>query len=329
MPPRLPMPLTRLPSLFPGQVGVPGTDEDTGLRLHPTGRVFYVDPNYPGASDARDGTNPTAPMLTVAAALGQCRDWLGDTVMVSTNSMWLYSEGGQGLATATYTTPIREEVTCAVNGVRIVGAGRGPTGVMWNPTSNAGTCITVTGTDVTIEGFSFDDGPYANCNGIHAEWNGTTLLADNLTVRYCYFTDANAIAIQLEYAWNCSIHDNIFMECPYGIYDDPAVVNGVAYSKINDNWFQNCMTGALALRNANDNEIFRNRVFNRDAIAAAACTDEGFDFTNGARNKVSENHFSCLLPVGVGDINDLCTGSGTDSWTGNYCTNGLIVVEPT
>jgi len=328
MPPRLPMPLTRMNTLNPGQFGVPGTDEDTGLRMHPTGRVLYVDPNYPGASDARDGTNPTAPMLTVAAALGQCRDWHGDTVMVSTNSMWLYAEGGGGVAGATYTTPIREEITVNVNGVRIVGASRGPTGVMWNPISNAGLCIDVTAMDVIIEGFTFDDGPYAGCNGISAEWN-PPLYGENLTVRHCYFTSAVDVAIQLEYSWNASIHDNVFQNCTYGIWDDPAVVNGIAYCRIHDNWFMNVTDGAIIVRGAEDNEIFRNRVFNAAAIAGAACTDEGFDTTNGARNKVFENHFSCLMPVGVGDINDLCTGSGTDSWTGNYCTNGLIIAEPT
>ena len=78
----LPLPLVRQPYVLPGQFGVPGTDERTGLRTHPTGAVFYVDPNYPGASDNRDGTSPTDPLLTMAAALTKCLPFRGDTIVV-------------------------------------------------------------------------------------------------------------------------------------------------------------------------------------------------------------------------------------------------------
>ena len=67
-----PTPLTRLNPWYPGQMGVPGTDNETGLRLNSTGAIFYVDPNYPGVSDLRDGTNPTNPLQTVEAALTKC-----------------------------------------------------------------------------------------------------------------------------------------------------------------------------------------------------------------------------------------------------------------
>ena len=42
-----PIPLIRFPTLWPGQMGVEGTDNDRGERAHCTGEVFYVDPNFP------------------------------------------------------------------------------------------------------------------------------------------------------------------------------------------------------------------------------------------------------------------------------------------
>ena len=70
---RMRVPLVRFPTLFPGQMGVPGTDTERGLRTHTTGAVFYVDPNYSGVSDLRDGTDPEDPLRTVAAALTKCQ----------------------------------------------------------------------------------------------------------------------------------------------------------------------------------------------------------------------------------------------------------------
>ena len=106
---RYPIPLARLNPWYPGQMGVPGTDTETGMRYHCTGTVFYVDPNYPGASDARDGTNPTDPMLTVQAALNKCQGYRGDVVVVMCNNNWVYDDIGD--ATIGYNTIISEQVT--------------------------------------------------------------------------------------------------------------------------------------------------------------------------------------------------------------------------
>ncbi|HUX76682.1 MAG TPA: hypothetical protein VMY40_08600, partial [Anaerolineae bacterium] len=113
---RWPMPLTRLNPFYPGQMGVAGTDTETGLRMNCTGTVFYVDPNYPGVSDARDGTNPTDPLLTVAAALTHCQPYRGDVIAVMANALWVHADHTLG-----YATPIREEVIVTVPGVSIVG----------------------------------------------------------------------------------------------------------------------------------------------------------------------------------------------------------------
>ncbi|MCJ7555938.1 MAG: hypothetical protein MUP90_03365, partial [Gammaproteobacteria bacterium] len=79
---RWPLPLNRLNPWYPGQMGVEGGWTETGLRQHCTGAIFYVDPNYPGVNDQRDGTDPTDPLATVAAALTKCQAYRGDTIAV-------------------------------------------------------------------------------------------------------------------------------------------------------------------------------------------------------------------------------------------------------
>lgn len=325
-----PLPMTQWPTLWASQMGVPGTDDNMGARLHSTGQVFYVDPNFPGASDARDGFEPTDPLLTVATALTKCQPHRGDVIVVGANSAWYYAEGGQGIATAQYTTNIQEEVEITVAGVRIVGLQNSPLGVMWTPASDGGTCITVSAVDVVIEGFVFTEGDYTGCNAIYCEWDGAVLFGENLTVRNCYFDDTVDTAIQLEYSWYCDIHNNVFMQCDaYGIYVDVAG-SAIAYATIHDNVFHDCDVAVSLLGGCDDNQIWNNKIYNGNAQGGAAAANEGIDTTGGNRNMVSDNDFSCLLPgPGNGDWDDLNSAAATDAWTGNRCLNGPNTTNPT
>lgn len=321
-----PIPLTRLNPWYPGQMGVPGTDNETGLRLHSTGAIFYVDPNHVDNNDQRDGTDPSAPLTSIGAALTKCQPYRGDVIAVMANNAWQFGKPADGYATA-----IVEEVVITVPGVRLVGVSPSGMGVYWYPASNGGTQITVHAIDVTIEGFVFSEGPtFAGCNAIYSEWDGLTLFGENLTVRNCVFDDTVDIAIQLEYSWYCNIHDNIFSKCDtYGVYTD-AAGSGTEYSMIHDNIFHDCAIAMALLGGCDDNHIFNNRIYNSNAQGAGAATNEGINTTGGARNMVTKNWFSCLLPVpAAGDLNDLCTAAATDAWAGNYCIDGLVVANPT
>lgn len=320
------LPLIRQPTLFPGQFGVPGTDSDRGLRASCTGEVFYVDPNFPGTSDQRDGTSPTDPLTTVAAALTHCQPYRGDVIAVMANNGWYYGNAADG-----YTTIIAEEVTVSVPGVRIVGvAPSNSMGPMWTPASNGGTCITVNALDVCIEGFVFTEGDYNGANGILCEWDSPPY-GENMVVRHCTFDDTVAVAIELDYSWYCRIHHNVFWECTsQGILVDLAKGNGAAYGKVHDNVFHDCAVAMQLLGGVDRFHIFRNSIYNSSAQAAAAATNEGINTTGGRENMVFDNWFSCLLPVPAnGDWNDLNTAAATDAWVGNHCMNGLAVTNPT
>lgn len=182
---------------------------------------------------------------------------------------------------------------------------------------------------MTIEGFCFSEGAFAGCNAIYAEWDGTTLFADNVVIRNCAFDDTVDIAIQLEFAWYCDIHNNWFVQTDaQAIYVDPAG-SGVEFVHIHGNTFQSCDV-AMELGDATECQIYGNRIYNAAAQAGALATDEGIEITAGGRNMVTQNWFSCLLPVPAnGDYDDLNTATATDAWVQNYCLDGPTVTNPT
>jgi len=322
-----PMPLTRLNPWYPGQFGVPGTDNETGLRMHCTGAVFWVDPNFPGVSDLRDGTNPTNPLETVGAAQALCQPYRGDTIAVMANNNWIYGDTSLG-----YATTITESVTVTVPGVKIVGVSPSSAiGVYWDPAAAGGTAITVQASDVLIEGFAFM-GFGTNETAIHAEWNGDTY-GDIMTVRNCYFEGGNQgldNGITLDYSWYHDIHNNFFDEClVYGIYN-AAADSDSAYLRIHHNQFHDIGTTAIMLPDGDRCEIYENSFYNVNAATGVAAPDAFIDTGSGAgsRNFVHNNKLSCALGAGAGGYDNTCSASGTDAWVQNFCLNGPTVGNP-
>ena len=287
-------------------------------------RNFFVNPNHVQATDlGNTGENPGVPLATVAAAVALCRAYSGDTIYIASNDGWQYGSATQ--------LPIRESLVIPATkpGIKLVGVGTGGLGVYWNPAANLGTCITVRALDVVIENICFTAGTFAGADGIYAEWDGINLFADNLVVNNCQFDNTIDTAIQLEYVWFAKITNCLFAACDaFGIYVDPAG-SGAADNIITGNYFQDCDV-AMALNGCDRNFIDGNRIYNTSAQGGAAATNEGIDTTNGIGNTVSNNYFSCLLPVpGNGDWDDLNTAAATDAWVANYCLNGMAVSNPT
>lgn len=324
MPAGAPYPLTRLNPWYPGQFGVPGTANETGLRVHTKGTIFYVDPNYPGVVDNRDGTDPNAPLATVQAALDKCEDYAGDVVLVMANDQWPYSTRQDAI--------VRESAVCSASGVRIIGVSPSSSvGVPWQAAAAGEFALTVTGCDVLVEGFAFL-GTGVGSSGIYAEWDGVTMFADNVTVRNCMFYGTGGAldtAIQLEYSWNSEVSGCIFHECDYGVYVDPAG-SGIVNCRFLGNWFDDCNTGALALDDADACLIAGNWIFNDEAVQGNVATDTMIEVAAGSENLVCDNVLSCLLPAASnGDYDDCNTAGTNDAWVNNRCLNGPSVTNPT
>lgn len=314
-----PLPLTRFNTLFPGQLGVRGTSTKTGLRMHTSGAVFWVDPNHPDAQAQGDGTDPEHPLSSIQVACDQAVR--GDVVAVMENDAWQYASG------LAYALPVQESVIVTSPGISILGFARSGLGVIWQPAAALGTCLTLRNIDVHVAGFGFD-APLGG-NGIYVEWDGATMWGENTVIQDCFFSDTIDIAVQLEYAWNCWIQRCVFQECDaQGLYIDPAG-SGAAYLHVLQNRFNNC-AAAMAVNGLDDSEILSNRIFNANAQGGGAATDEGIDTTAGSTNLVADNWLSCLLPVpAAGDYDDFCTAAATDAWINNHCLDGDTVTNPT
>lgn len=320
-----PAPLTRLNPWYPGQFGVPGTDHETGLRMHSTGAVFWVDPNYPGVSDLRDGTNPTNPLESVEAALALCQAYRGDVIAVMANNYWDTGSAADG-----YTTPISEAVTVTVPGVRIVGVfPSSPLGVAWEPPTADGTCITIDNLDVTVEGFCFMGN--AGGTGVSVRWDSDNdRYGDRVVIRHNYFEEVLDEGIVLDYVYYADIHDNWFDDLDeYGIYNS-AVTGDPAYLQIHHNWFYDVDTGAIWLPGVDRCHIYENSIYELSAAQqAGAPTNRMINLTNGSRNQVHHNTLSCILPAAAAwDYNACNTAGANDAWMQNYCLNGPTTTNP-
>ena len=332
-----PVPLTRLNPWFPGQMGVPGTDSETGLRTGGIGAIFYVDPNAVGVSDGRDGTDPNEPLATMGAALTHCRPYSGDVIAVAFNSLWTYANTGA----AQRATPILEAVTVTVPGVRIVGLAPSSTlGVPWNPTANNATCITINAMDVLIEGFCFwNAGAFAGTTGILAQWNSPTLFGENLTVRNNYFYGL-AYGVQLDYSWNNHLEGNYFQGLTTAAIHNPSVYGEPDYLTIRDNVFTSnaadinlpdcdevlidnnrfmAVTAAIVITAGDNNQIVGN-VIEGDGTGV----NNMINLTGGASNVVTGNTLTCS----IAQYDTTCSDATSGAWGFNHCTNGNTTAAP-
>lgn len=139
--------LTRLKPFYPGQWGVRGSDAKLGLRLNPTGAVFYVDVNHGNANDSNDGTDPDAPLRTITQALVQCTSNAEDTISVNafTNAL------------ETWPIAITKHKVHLMSSFYDFGVGR----TITPPGDTAG--IYVTGDKVEIAGFEIGSGATHGC----------------------------------------------------------------------------------------------------------------------------------------------------------------------
>ena len=332
-----PVPLTRLNPWYPGQCGgVPGTDSETGLRLNTGGAIFWVDPNHVDNADGRDGTNPTAPLSTVGAAIAKCEPYRGDVIAVMHNGDWTYGD-----LTSDNITPVQETVTIDVPGVRLVGVSTSPLGVPWIPTANNDVLITVHALDVIVEGFNFWDGSlYTGVTGILTEWDSPDYYGENLVVRHCYFYDI-AYGISLDYAWNCEIDDCQFYNMATAAIHNPSVYGEPDYLAIRDCVFRDnaddinlpdcdevlidnnrfmAVTAAIVITNGDNNQIVGNVI-----EGAGAGVNNMINLTGGASNVVTGNTLTCS----IAQYDTTCSDATSGAWGFNHCTNGNTSAAPT
>ena len=168
------LPLTRLTPWYPGQMGVPGSDNSLGLRTAPQGNVYYVDNTHLNATAVADGTDPNNPLTTIALAIAKCTANHHDQIVVGSNH-------AETITTAA-------AINCSIAGVRIVGVGTGQNRPRITFT-NALATVAINAANVTIENILF-------LVGIDSVAIMLDVNADDFTLHGCEFRENTAVAMQ-------------------------------------------------------------------------------------------------------------------------------------
>lgn len=280
------------------------------------GNNLFVDPNSPNASDANSGLSADKPLATIQQAVTNAEAMNGDNIWVIQNDGWQYGSATEN--------PLIEAVVIPATkpGLHLIGAGHGSMGVNWSAGVTGTFCLTINAIDTVVDGFNFWGDP-VDCHGIFCNWTSPTTFGENAVIRNCTFADSIGIGIQMEYSWYNQVYGCHFQECDeYGIYVDPAG-GGVSYAQIHDNFFDDCAY-AMALDDADNCDIYDNRIYNSLAQATGTATNRGLNTAAGSSNMVVNNHFSCLL-VNYDDFN---SASATDAWINNHVINGNPTARP-
>lgn len=146
-------PLTSLAPWYPGQMGVPGSDSQRGMRYQSTGVILYVDTNHPDASDAHDGTDPEHPKATIQGAvnarLGGAPLPAGSIIRVAAGQ---YVES---VVTPNYLV--------GPNYITIEGVGSGIYSPAWESAAATTPCLDLRAVGWRIRGFRFYAPTQASC----------------------------------------------------------------------------------------------------------------------------------------------------------------------
>lgn len=144
------LPVIRDPAFYPGQFGVSGSDVERGLRWRSAGFVLYVNNIHPNTSNGNDGTNPDAPLTTIAQAFTNLATWHARYGTVGslhgTNSYIIVSPG-------TYTESLTIAATTMPDYGVLMGGGNGRYPVIWD--DNATDCLTITAYGWRVANFHF------------------------------------------------------------------------------------------------------------------------------------------------------------------------------
>jgi hypothetical protein len=248
---------------------------------------------------------------------------------------WVYGSATQ--------TGLAEDVVIPGDkpGLTLIGDGGGSMGVNWQPATSGSFALTVEAIDTKISGINFwggyggGFGAIDSPKGVFLNWVGlpSAPKGENTVIENCTFNGNLVVGIQLVYTYFLKVRYNHFQAClNYGIY---ATGSGIASCEINNNWFQDCgvnypgFGAAMWMPDADDCLIHDNRIFNDTVQGGASGTNQGIYLVGGNSNMVTDNYFSCLLPVpAAGDYDDFNAPGTGDAWINNHCLNGLAVTNP-
>ena len=257
------------------------------------GTTYYVD-----SSKSVSGVGSTwdKAFITIAEAVAKSLAMGGvyDTILVKGNETTEVSDYAESVT-----------VTVAQVGLRIIGVGNSPEGVMWTVGTAEGTILTVAAKDFYVSGFRFR--PNGATTGKAIDLAVTAL---GSTIENCIFrstTETALYGIYMESTADVTIRDNVFTSLATAIYGN-ASVKTVYRARILNNLFDDKVDDAGI------------------NISGRACLIKGNNFTidttllistykggAGEMNIVTDNTLPCATSYAVN-----CVGATNDSWLNNF-----------
>lgn len=327
------LPVERLTPFYPGQLGVPGSDVERGLRTQSAGFVLYVNNLHPGRSDSNDGTNPDAPLITIGQAFTNLATWHARYGAVGslngTNSYIVVSPG-------TYAESLTIAATTMPDYGVLMGAGNGRYPVIWDDADTD--CLTITAYGWKVANFHFR--PANAYAGVKLSRPAGTVGAEGTVIENCFFDgqwSGTGYGVALDGApANCTIQDCRFAEFHTGggvgiTVTDTSVADpyqthviGCTFQECNECIARDCGGGW-------NQTIVWNNVFIDGTVDANFPTVNGTDMfidmrggSNGY-NKVCGNHFGGTYNNAGGYYDS----TNADEWWGNYADIVTILTQNT
>ena len=320
------LPVIRLNPFYPGQWGVPGSDNNLGLRSWSQSKVMYVDYAHAAANDSNDGTDPNFPLSTIQAAIGKLEHNYDVIRVRSINS------SGESVVTPAY--------NATYSHVTIEGIGDTPYAPSWISAAVNTPCLDLRAVGWRIRGFRFYGPTGAACIELRHTDSGAndiairTIIEDNLfdgltvglagiITHGCYdvwirnnifqlFHNAGGTAAcislgvaPLAIPYRCHIIGNVFWDCDNGV-DHPCNGCEIAQNRFQPVGYAYTMTTVLrtnTIANPGDDNIVWGNVMPGDYsivggyVPGAADTWIGNMADDTAEAEVGDNGWTIARPT--------------------------------
>ena len=319
-------PLTSLTPWYPGQMGVPGSDSQRGIRYQSTGVILYVDGGHADASDAHDGTDPEHPKATIQGAINSTILSPGSIIRVA---MGLYTES---VVTPDYVT--------GPNYITIEGVGSGIYSPAWQSAAVNTPCLDLRAIGWRIRGFRFYAPTQAACIELRHTDSNANDIAIRTVIENCLFDGLTTgrYGIVTHGCYDVWIVNNVFQLFHNAVAGGavPLFVGATPLAipyrnHVIGNWFWDNDNGAIFPCNGSE---IKGNIFQKNgyAYAMAQVLNTSVAGNPGNRNMVCGNQFEGDYSI-AGGFNP----GAADYWSGNISDdvaaaqvgdNGLTIARP-
>lgn len=320
-------PLTSLSPWYPGQMGVPGSDSQRGIRYQSTGVILYVDTGHADASDAHDGTDPEHPKRTIQGAINSTILSPGSIIRVA-----------MGQYTESVVTP---DYVAGPNYITIEGVGSGIYSPAWESAAVNTPGLDLRALGWRIRGFRFYGPTQSACIVLRHTDSNANDIAIRTVIENCLFDGLTTgrYGIWSHGPYDVWIQNNVFQ-----LFHNAVAGGAIALwanttplaipyrNHVIGNWFWDNDNHVIFPCNGSE---FHGNFFQKTgfAYAAAQVLETSLGGNPGDDNIVTGNTFEGDYSI-AGGFNP----GAADYWSGNISDdvaaaqvgdNGLTIARPT